>query len=195
MNYESIYGEYCNKNYNRARELITNYHSTLCHGCKIGDLDYCKWLLINASHIDISADDEALFRHSCENNRLDIAKYLLSIKPNINTSASDNFAFICCCQKGYIEIVQWLMIINKKLFTVNWFKFVFIFGILYGHMEMAKWVITERVFVKYVNNVKPELIRAILNYDWQLISYIHEDMLPLDIKNRRFKKTKRAVAH
>jgi hypothetical protein len=43
-----------------------------------------KWLLSVKPSINISADEEYVFRDACENGHLETAKFLLSVNPSIN---------------------------------------------------------------------------------------------------------------
>ena len=58
--------------------------------------------------IDISSDNEYIFRKACGNGHLEMAKWLLSVKPDINITNNINNAFRDACDYNRWETVQWL---------------------------------------------------------------------------------------
>jgi len=97
------------------------------NACKIGHLDFAKWLLNIKSDINISAQNEYAFRITCFNGHLDIAKWLLDIKPDIDTTSCNDMAFryACCHCKKRLYLNEWVFINNKLVLRE-------------GHLEIAK---------------------------------------------------------
>jgi hypothetical protein len=72
-----------------ALELQSNSH-----------LHIAQWLLSIKPEMNISMNDEGVFRYVCQFGRLNVAQWLLTIKPTINISASNNYGFISACEYG-----------------------------------------------------------------------------------------------
>ena len=60
---------------------ISAYYYSFTWSCLNGHLDVCKWLLQENPHIDISADNNYIFKNTCKNRRLEVAKWLQSLYP------------------------------------------------------------------------------------------------------------------
>ena len=80
-----------------------------------GDLTKLQEFYRLNSDIDISANNEYVFRYACQNNHLGVAKWLLEIKPDINISTDNEEAFRYACQNGHLEVTKWLLEIKPDI--------------------------------------------------------------------------------
>ena len=75
---------------------------------------------INKDNIDISADDNYVFRNACENNNIELVKFLYPLKIWIVNIIDPDDCYVnenalCfCCRYGYLDIVK--HIYNTNLF-------------------------------------------------------------------------------
>lgn len=62
--------------------------------------------------IDLTADDNLIFRLAARNGHLEILKWLWSLRQNyqiaIDPTANDNYAFRNAAKNGYLEVLKWL---------------------------------------------------------------------------------------
>ncbi len=85
---------------------------------------------INKDNIDISADDDYIFRNACKTNNMELIKFLYPLKNwKIKVKQDDEFivqftnAFCFCCTHGYLEIAQWLYSLdNINIISIYNFK-------------------------------------------------------------------------
>ena len=82
--------------------------------CINGELVLAKEVYSINPEIDISTDNECIFKIVCENGHLEMAKWLLSVKPDINISIDDNHALKYARKNGHMKLVSWLEMLNKK---------------------------------------------------------------------------------
>ena len=68
--------------------------------------------------IDISADNEYIFRCVCSHGHLDVAKWLLKIKPDIDISGENNIAFFSACRYKNNDVALWLSNLQPKYVVV-----------------------------------------------------------------------------
>ena len=77
--------------------------------CKNGHLEVAQWLFSIKPDIDISANNEYIFKEVISRGYLEMAKWLFSVKPDINITNNINNAFKNACVYNRWEIVQWLL--------------------------------------------------------------------------------------
>ena len=70
----------------------------------------------NKDNIDISANNDYIFRNICENNNIELVKFiyplhLWNLKVEQDEDLIDSYqdAFMFCCNSGYLEIAQWIL--------------------------------------------------------------------------------------
>lgn len=112
--------------------------------CYYGNLQIAKqlWTISEqqGTTIDISQNDECVFREACLGGHLDVAQWLLSIKPDIDVSAWGESAFSNACSNGHLEVAQWLMSIKPSIDVSAENENAFRKACLGGHLEVARWL-------------------------------------------------------
>jgi len=101
---------------------------------------------VNKNNIDISADNDYVFRNICKNNNIELVKFLYplklwSLKVEQDEDLRDIYytAFSFCCDSGYLEIAQWILKVEPN----NNFNMDDIFGCvcMEGRLHVAKWLL------------------------------------------------------
>ena len=110
--------------------------------CSGGHLNIAKWLLKVDPAIDISIDNECIFRLACENRQLKAAKWLLKIKPSFNISADNERVFRDACKYGYLEIAKWLFKIKPSIDLSIYNNYAFRCACESRRLEVARWLCT-----------------------------------------------------
>ena len=101
---------------------------------------------INKDNIDISADDDYIFRNACKKNNMELIKFLYPLKTwRMKVPQEEEFivkfenVFSFCCTHGYLEIAQWLLetypIYNSDVTDI------FSCVCMDGHLKVAKWLL------------------------------------------------------
>jgi ankyrin repeat protein len=107
--------------------------------CFYGHLNVAKWLYEINPRINISEDDEYIFRNACLKGHLDIAKWLLEISPTIDISINNEFAFRGACVNGHLEVVKWLLEISPTINIGACREEAFRRSCEMRHLELVKW--------------------------------------------------------
>ena len=94
--------------------IVANDINAFIDLCINGELELAQDFLSINPEIDISVDNERIFKIVCENGYLEMAKWLLSVKPDINISIDDNHAFKYARKNGHMKLASWLEMLNKK---------------------------------------------------------------------------------
>jgi ankyrin repeat protein len=97
-----------------------------------------KYLYGICPGINVSVDNNHVFRTACANGHLVIAKWLYEINPYID-DISWKYAFINGCTNGHLNVVEWLRLSNPGIPNcVN--DDTFIIACKYGHLNIAKYL-------------------------------------------------------
>jgi hypothetical protein len=111
--------------------------------CKKGDLLGAQQYYQLNPTIDISAQDDKVFRWTCFEGHLELAQWLLQVCPTIDISAEDEWAFRFACKNGHLGVAQWLLqvcpTINISNSEIN--DYTFLSACAKGYLEMAKWLL------------------------------------------------------
>ena len=104
----------CNDEIERRMNTVENSSSfeknnAFIISCKNGHLEVAQWLFSIKPDIDISANNEYIFKEVISRGYLEMAKWLFSVKPDINITNNINNAFKNACVYNRWEIVQWLL--------------------------------------------------------------------------------------
>jgi ankyrin repeat protein len=67
-----------------------------------------QWLYQIKPEINISAENDEVFKSACENGHLNVAQWLYQNKPNIDISANYDKAFIFACNEEHLDVAKWL---------------------------------------------------------------------------------------
>jgi len=94
--------------------IVANDINAFIDLCINGELELAQEFYSINPNIDISIDNERIFKIVCENGYLEMAKWLLSVKPDINISIDDNHALKYARKNGHMKLVSWLEMLNKK---------------------------------------------------------------------------------
>ena len=94
--------------------IVANDINAFIDLCRHGELELAKEFYSINPEIDISVDNERIFKIVCENGYLEMAKWLLSVEPDINISIDDNHALKYARKNGHMKIALWLEMLNKK---------------------------------------------------------------------------------
>ena len=121
---------------------ITNFNSGLEKACKNGHLDIMTFILEKYSFVNISYNDEYLFRLACKYGHLHICKYLLSINPNIDMSICYNYPVITALDNSDFELLKWLLVVDTRT-TRAYITCInsFMRACFDGKLELAKWLL------------------------------------------------------
>jgi hypothetical protein len=146
--------QYCDEgNIDEVEEILNDYQPET----GITDEDYFNAFLSasNNSHIeilqllldanpdlvDITANDNIIFRTACKNGYIKLAKWLLDKEPGIHIDAHDDDAFKSACENGHLNIVKWLYELEPEIVTTyDTDKTAFTLACKNGHLKVAKWL-------------------------------------------------------
>jgi len=136
--------------------------------CKIGNLYKIKKFYYKHKEINISAEDDEVFKNACSKGHLKVAQWLLSISNNkININSLNDLAFRLACINGKIEVAQWLLSIPNNKININ--------------------VNNDQVF-RYAN----------ANLDFKILQWLikikyNKDIEIEELKNKSYKKIQRMI--
>ena len=99
-----------------------------------------QWLLKIKPDIEISMDNEYIFRYTCDNGHLEVAKWLLSVKPDIDISARDEYAFKGACENGHLNLAKWLLSVKPDIDISARDEYAFRYACENGHLKIAQWL-------------------------------------------------------
>jgi hypothetical protein len=111
---------------------------------KLSDIQY--YYVINKDNIDISANNDYIFRNACKNNNMELVKFLYPLKTwNLNVGQNEDCdiyrdAFWFCCESGYLEIAQWLVKVEPK-YILDIDDDIFACVCMDGHLNVAQWLL------------------------------------------------------
>ena len=94
--------------------IVANDINAFIELCINGELELAQDFYSINPEIDISVDNERIFKIVCKNGYLEMAKWLLSVKPDINISIDDNHALKYARKNGHMKLASWLEMLNKK---------------------------------------------------------------------------------
>jgi hypothetical protein len=94
--------------------IVANDINAFINLCSAGELQLAQEFYSINPNIDISVDNERIFKIVCENGHLEMAKWLFSVKPTINISADDNYAIKYALKNEHMNVVSWLNLLIKK---------------------------------------------------------------------------------
>ena len=145
--------------------------------CYKGELNIAKNLLIDNSHINISANDEYAFRLACEQGHLNIAQWLLHINPDINISVQNESSFRWACAYGRLEIAKWLLEMRPQINISVCDEEAFKLACLYGHLKVAEWLQILKPYLYTINynadgTYQDYYIRSKKEARWQQTKYL-----------------------
>ena len=138
---------------------MRNYNNLFIFLCKNGNIEIAKFLFQIKPDINISINEEEIFRQACKNGNIEIAKFLFQIKPDINISINEEEIFKQACYNGNIEIAKWLLQIKPDInISIN-DEHIFRWVCYNGHLDIAKWLL----------QIKPDInisIKENLSFKW-----------------------------
>ncbi len=120
---------------------------TCCHG----HLQLAQWLISVKPNINISAENEDVFRYACSQGYLQVAQWLLSVKPDINISAKNEDAFRWACHNGYLQVAQWLLSIKSDINISVDDEGSFRWACYFKHLQIAQWLQTLKPYLYVIN--------------------------------------------
>jgi ankyrin repeat protein len=138
----------------KESEQLINAHNSSDHymafkaSCKFGLLYEAQILLQFRPEIDISANDDLIFREVCGQNELQttnhilVAQWLLQIKPNINISADDDDAFRRACSNGHLAMAQLLLQLRPDINIGANEDDAFQKACSNGRTDVAQWLVS-----------------------------------------------------
>ena len=94
--------------------IVANDINAFIDLCINGELELAQEFYSINPELDISVDNERIFKIVCENGYLEMAKWLLLVKPDINISIDDNNAFKYAQKNGHMKLASWLETLTKK---------------------------------------------------------------------------------
>jgi hypothetical protein len=132
-----------------------------------------KLMLIMIPTIDISADNDYIFRRVCEFGHLAVAQWLLSVKPSIDISAENEYAFRVACQNGHLEVAQWLLTIKPDIdISIN-DELIFMCTCEHKRLEVARWLQSlcpdKYVLVIENNEIVSYYIKRVLPFNAEVV--------------------------
>ena len=149
---------------NPTVNIIAYADQAFRYACRKGCLEVAQWLyslqninistykneyylkkinfLWNTPTIDISANNEEIFRVACECGHLEVAQWLLSIKPTIDISAKNDYAFRFACENGDLHIAQWLLSIKPSIDISIYDESIFRYTCEKGHLNVVQWLLS-----------------------------------------------------
>lgn len=151
--FETFFYSCCENNDMRLAETIfleydcINFQDAFEIACLSGSLDVAKWLFSISYDINISINEEYIFRNVCGNGHIDVVKWLLYVKPNIKYECKNADAFTRAAKSGHINICEFLFDIKPILFFKS-LVYIFIYSCKRKNLELAKWAYT-RNFSRY----------------------------------------------
>lgn len=125
---------------------VTNEFITLIKNKeKISDIQ--DYYVKNKYNIDLSVDDDYVFRNACKNNNMELIKFLYplkiwNLKAEPDNELTDRYydAFRFCCELGYLEVAKWLIKVEPKyILDIN--DDIFSCVCMNGHLSVAQWLL------------------------------------------------------
>lgn len=96
------------------------------------------------SKIDITEEDNIIFRFTCESGHLKIAQWLYKVEPGIDIHAKNDFAFRFACTLGHLELAKWLIVVDPQLDFTAKDEYALTESLVYGHLLTGQWVYSLR---------------------------------------------------
>ena len=158
-----------------------NIQSHFNNLCISGNLEKPQQYLLENPTINISANNEYVFRCACSQGHLLVAQWLLSVKPDINISANNEEAFRHACFQGHLLVAQWLLSvkpdINISAFNEYVFRDVFRVACYNNNLSVAQWLqgLKPYLYVIYCNDdgsYKGHSVRSKEEARWQQRKYL-----------------------
>jgi hypothetical protein len=156
-----------------------------CNACCFGHTSVAKWLLSVKPEIDISVNNDAVFRVACQYGNLSTAQWLLSVKPDINISAGHDFAFRFACTNGHLETARWLLSVKPDIDISSKNEYAFRLACTNGYLEIAQWLLSIKPTIKILaknNFVLQSEHTSILKWFWTVNPLLFKSVLPINEK-------------
>ena len=125
--------------------------------CEDGNLKLAKKLLQKYPNIDISFNNEYIFRYACYNKRFKLAKWLLKVKPNIDISINNEYAFKSACLNGDLKLAQYLLKVKPDINISVFNDACFVIACYKNHLKLIQWLQSLKPF-KYSIEIKTKTI-------------------------------------
>ena len=147
--------------------------------CKKGDLLGAQQYYQLNPTIDISAQDDKVFRWTCFEGHLELAQWLLQVCPTINISNSEinDYTFLSACAIGYLEMAKWLLQLCPTIDISADYECPFRLACRNGHLEVAQWLQSLKPYLYVIEydengNYKRFRIREKEEANWQKRKYL-----------------------
>lgn len=154
--------------------------------CIYNNLQVAKWLFTLQPNINISKNNEYIFRTTCINNYLDVAKWLYEIKPNININIDNDIIFITSCGYHNDKLCKWLYSINKNINISAQNENAFINACKLNNINRVKWLLSIKPDINIsINNNIAFFIACHYNID--IAKYIYSIKPDITLSFKYFK--------
>ena len=145
--------------------------------CKKGDLNGLQHLLQLNPDINISVENEWVFRLTCLYGHLHVVQWLLQVKPDINISADNEWVFRLTCEHGHLHAAQLLLQIKPTINISAKNEEAFRFACYYGHLHVAQWLQSLKPYLYVIEydkdgKYKGYKIRSREEANWQCRKYL-----------------------
>ena len=90
--------------------------SAFVKACIKGNFRLAQWIYSKNNNIDISNQNDYVFRRACFYNNCEFVKWLLSIKPNLDITTNNHEGFVIACSNDNLEVAQLLANMNDNYY-------------------------------------------------------------------------------
>jgi len=133
---------------------IPSIFETFRRLCITGDVDLVKnYYEFNKNQINISDQNDYLFKRICQSGHLIIIKYLLEIKPDIDISHDEEEAFCLASQEGHLHVVKFLLEIKPNINISADNDRAFRLSCLSGNFDLVNYLINIKPSIKNKFNI------------------------------------------
>jgi ankyrin repeat protein len=117
-------------------------YEAFCNACTNGHICIAKWLHNINPTIDVSSNNEYVFRWTCFNGHINVAKWLHNIHPAINMSIWNEKCFRYACGFGHLDIAKWLIEVRPGLSVSSKNNFALRYACARGHIDVVKYLVS-----------------------------------------------------
>lgn len=132
-----------------------NYYNIISYSSQKGDIDVIKYIFEHCT-INISYNDNYLFRHACRDGYLEICKILYNSSVNQDNL---NIAFAWACECGHYDVALWLY--DKSVDIHSGGDHAFKWSCINGHLNICQWLYSvDPTVITCIDNNIDRLITA-----------------------------------
>jgi ankyrin repeat protein len=123
------------------KNILENSKYIFKDACHVsGNVEIAKFILEVNPDIEISSNEEFIFRGVCKNGHLEIAMWLINLKPDIDITTYSNYAFREACNNKHSKVTEWFLKIHPNM-TIDLYEYAFRCYCFNNNLELAKYIL------------------------------------------------------